>query len=62
MKARLLLVSVLTSVSLLVGSGAAFAVDPVVVVATDKPELGPAASEDYLAWFVATRHGSNVCT
>lgn len=46
--------------SLLVGSGAAFAVDPVVVVATDKPELGPAASEDYLAWFVPTRHGSNV--
>ena len=49
MKARLVSVSVLSLVSLLVGSGAAFAGDPVVVVATDKPELGPTASEDHLA-------------
>jgi hypothetical protein len=60
MKARPLLVSVLTLVSLLIGSGAAFALEPIVVVATDKSELGPAASEDFLAWFVPTRHGSNV--
>lgn len=32
----------------------AFAVEPVVVVDTDKPEIGPAASTTYLAWIVIT--------
>ena len=33
----------------------AFAVEPVMVIATDKPELGPAASTTYLAWFVPSQ-------
>jgi hypothetical protein len=36
----------------MVSAASALAVEPVVVVATDKPELGPAASTTYLAWFV----------
>ena len=36
----------------LVSATPALAVEPVVVVATERPEFGPAASTTYLAWIV----------
>ena len=41
----------------LVSATPALAVEPVVVVATERPEFGPAASTTYLAWIVL-RYGS----
>ena len=52
MKVRLLLALVCALGAVMVEATPALAVEPVVVVATDKPELGPAASTTYLAWFV----------
>jgi hypothetical protein len=54
MKARLQ-VSVACALGIfLVTASPAFAVEPVVVVDTDKPELGPTASTEFLAWVVLT--------
>jgi len=44
----------------LVSATPALAVDPVVVVATDRPESGPAASTTYLAWTVISGDFQNV--
>ena len=52
MKARLPLGLCLAFVMLVAMAGPAVAVEPVVVVDTDKPEVGPAASTTYLAWIV----------
>lgn len=57
MKARLILVLALASGTITASAIPAFAVEPVVVVATDKTEVGPAASTTYLAWIVFGRHG-----
>ena len=52
MKQRLAFALMLAFGILIVSSVPAFAAEPVVVIDTDKPELGPAASTSYLAWFV----------
>ena len=52
MKARLLLALACTLGMLVATAAPAVAVEPVVVVDTDKPEVGPAASTTYLAWIV----------
>jgi hypothetical protein len=52
MKARLLLALGCTLGVLVATAAPAVAVEPVVVVDTDKPEVGPAASTTYLAWIV----------
>ena len=52
MKGRLLLTLFCALVTLTASALPASAVTPVVVVHTDQPELGPAASTTYLAWFV----------
>lgn len=54
MKARLLLALACAFGTLVVSATSALAVEPVVVVNTDKPEIGPTASMTYLAWFVYT--------
>ena len=54
MKARLLLALACALVTFVASAAPALAVEPVVVVDTDKPEIGPAASTTYLAWFVVT--------
>ncbi len=54
MKVRLLLALACALGTIMVSATPALAVEPVVVVATDKPELGPAASTTFLAWFVFT--------
>ena len=52
MKARLLLALACTLGTLVAIAAPAVAVEPVVVVDTDKPEVGPDASTTYLAWIV----------
>jgi hypothetical protein len=52
MKARLLLALAGTLGMLVATAAPAVALEPVVVVDTDKPEVGPAASTTYLAWIV----------
>lgn len=57
MKARLHLALVCALGVLLAIATPAFAVEPVVVVDTDKPEIGPAASTEFLAWIELTPRG-----
>lgn len=52
MKARLLLALACALGTFVATAAPAVAVEPVVVVDTDKPEIGPAASTTYLAWIV----------
>ena len=52
MKARLLLVLACAFGTIMVSATPALAVEPVVVVDTDRTELGPVASTSFLAWFV----------
>jgi hypothetical protein len=52
MKARLLLALACTLGMSVATAAPAVAVEPVVVVDTDKPEVGPTASTTYLAWIV----------
>lgn len=52
MKARLLVALACALGTLVATAAPAVAVEPVVVVDTDKPEHGPAASTTYLAWIV----------
>src|SRR4029453_19160822 len=54
MKARVLLALVCALGTFVATAAPAVAVEPVVVVDTDKPEIGPAASTTYLAWIVVT--------
>jgi hypothetical protein len=54
MKVRLLLVLACAFGTIMASATPALAVEPVVVVNTDKPEQGPAASTTFLAWFVYT--------
>jgi outer membrane protein assembly factor BamB len=59
MKARMQL-ALACALGIFLGTAApAFAVEPVVVVDTDKPELGPAASTEFLAWLVLTPRGQD---
>ena len=60
MKVRLPLALACALGTTLVSATPALAVDPVVVVATDRPDIGPAASTTYLAWTVVSRHFQNV--
>ncbi len=55
MKARLILALVCALGTMTASAVPAFAVEPVVVVATDATELRPAASATYVAWFVFDR-------
>ena len=59
MKARPVLVLVCTLCTVAASGVPVFAVEPVVVVATDRTELRPAASTTYVAWFVFDRHFQN---
>jgi outer membrane protein assembly factor BamB len=52
MKARLVLALACALGTFVATAAPAFAVEPIVVVDTDKPEVGPAASTTYLAWIV----------
>ena len=52
MKARLLLALACAFGTIMVSATPALAVEPVVVVDTERPELGPVASASFLAWFV----------
>lgn len=52
MKARLLIALACALGTFVATAAPALAVEPVVVVDTDKPEIGPAASTTYLAWIV----------
>ena len=52
MKARLLVALACALGTFVATAAPALAVEPVVVVDTDKPEIGPAASTTYLAWIV----------
>lgn len=52
MKARVLVISACVLGTLIAMAVPALAVEPVVVVDTDKPEIGPAASTTFLAWVV----------
>lgn len=54
MKPRLLLALACALGTFVATAAPAVAVEPVVVVDTDKPEIGPAASTTYLAWIVVT--------
>jgi len=54
MKARVLLALACALGTFVATAAPAVAVEPVVVVDTDKPEIGPAASTTYLAWIVVT--------
>ena len=57
MNARLQLALACALGLLLATAAPAFAVEPVVIVDTDKPELGPAASTEFLAWVELTPRG-----
>jgi hypothetical protein len=59
MKARLLLALACALGTFLATAATAVAVEPVVVVDTDTPEVGPAASTTYLAWIVFTGKNLN---
>jgi hypothetical protein len=52
MKVRLLLALVCSFGTIIVSATPALAVEPVVVVNTERPEIGPAASTTFLAWVV----------
>jgi hypothetical protein len=52
MKARLLVALACALATFVATAAPAVAVEPVVVVDTDRPEIGPAASTTYLAWIV----------
>jgi hypothetical protein len=52
MKVRLLLALVCALGTVMVSATPALAVEPVVVVNTERPEIGPAASTTFLAWVV----------
>jgi hypothetical protein len=52
MKVRLLLAFACSFGTIMVSATPALAVEPVVLVNTDRPELGPVASTSFLAWFV----------
>lgn len=60
MKARLLLALVCALVTFVATATPAAAVEPVVVVNTDKPEIGAAASTTFLAWIVFAPNHANV--
>ena len=60
MKARTVLALVFMLGSIAASAVPTFAVEPVVVVATEKTELRPGASTGYVAWFVFDRHFSHV--
>jgi hypothetical protein len=52
MKVRLLMALACALGTIMVSATLALAVEPVVLVDTDRPELGPVASTTFLAWFV----------
>ena len=52
MKARLVVALACALGTFIATAAPAVAVEPVVVVDTDKPEVGPAASTTFLAWIV----------
>src|SRR5512132_1266279 len=57
MKARVLLALACALGTFVDSAAPAVAAEPVIVVDTDKPEIGPAASTTYLAWIVITANG-----